>query len=335
MASISRDYLIENPSSIKIANHKDLKFFNDSGKNGLIFIAKSEYLHRDHAIKIFVREDGKNINDRFLEEINKIASLKHPNIVTIHQASKLTFDDGSVLPYAIYEFIKGINLNDWLSRNPSFDERMEVVSQLTETIQYFHKKNIYHGDLHGGNIIISQIENKLKITVIDFSTSLFVKNSKRNPAIRENKCMVKTFLSLFTSSEITDSFELTILNNIKPKCLPFIFKHLKKLSIYLDLYRERIDEFYNKMAILFQIAIFTAEYPVFSLQKIRNYLTSINIDIAIFNTNLYSQIIANRDSLSSISIPLDGYDGTSNFTVDEIYHEWQEIYQSRHNIENI
>lgn len=69
----------------------------------------------------------------------------------------------------IMEYVDGRNLNDFLKENPPLTERKKVLLQLLEVIEYIHKNDIIHNDIKPGNILISYLNNDVKL--IDFGLS--------------------------------------------------------------------------------------------------------------------------------------------------------------------
>jgi len=77
--------------------------------------------------------------------------------------------------YSIMEYVEGCTLNDWI--NSHYGSKIEIRTKISkgilETMKKCHEINVYHGDLHTKNIIVSK-ENE--VSILDFGTSFFRKN---------------------------------------------------------------------------------------------------------------------------------------------------------------
>jgi serine/threonine protein kinase len=86
--------------------------------------------------------------------------LNHPNITAFYEFGE---DDG--VPYAIYEFVRGINLKERIRRIAPFtlSVAIDVACAVAEALNFAHNQNQVHGDLRPQNIIVSP-EGVVKVT---------------------------------------------------------------------------------------------------------------------------------------------------------------------------
>ena len=89
------------------------------------------------------------------------ANLNHPNITVFQEFG--TTEDGQ--PYAVVEFVRGINLKERVRRIAPFTLSVAVdyACAVTEALHYAHAVGQVHGDLRPQNIIISP-EGAVKVT---------------------------------------------------------------------------------------------------------------------------------------------------------------------------
>ena len=131
-----------------------------AGANGVTYKALHQVTNRYVVIKVWMPGHA-NYETRFLNEVQKVAKLRNNAIMIVY--------DGKVLSngfcIAAYEYIQGITLKEWLATDPPIHDRLNVCREILQTIHYYQSRGVLHGDLHGGNILISQ---ELQPTLIDF-----------------------------------------------------------------------------------------------------------------------------------------------------------------------
>ena len=152
------------------------------GAMGVVYKAEDLELKRVVALKILdksVIKGHRDIINLFLSEAEKVAQLKHPNIVTVFDRGKIADDY-----FISMEFIEGITLMELIrEQHPIPLEGILVISKKMFTaLSHAHQKGIIHRDIKPGNIMINY-ENEVK--VLDFSIAVL-----RDDLIKENSEMV-------------------------------------------------------------------------------------------------------------------------------------------------
>jgi len=112
---------------------------------------------------------------RFINEINIISSLRHPNIVLYMGAS---IENNNY--YMITEYLPKGSLFDYIHRiKGKFTEReqIHIAYEIAVALKYLHSRNILHCDLKSSNILI---DDNWKIKIGDFGLSRFI--NKKNPS---------------------------------------------------------------------------------------------------------------------------------------------------------
>ncbi len=131
------------------------------GRGGMAEVYKGYHpkLDRHVAIKVlhgFLAE-GVDFLARFEREAKAVASLRHENIVQIHD-----FDVQDENYYMVMEYVDGDTLTDKLkelSKSKSkmpLDEVLSIIKQVAKALTYAHKRGIIHRDLKPSNILISK-----------------------------------------------------------------------------------------------------------------------------------------------------------------------------------
>ena len=119
--------------------------------------------------KYFIIKTAKDGNSRFealiRREYELSITLSHPHIINV-----FTFEEDSpVGPGIVMEYVDGRTLEDFLAENPPLDLRRRALDQILEAVAYMHRKGIIHNDLKPANILITRVDNTVKI--IDFGLS--------------------------------------------------------------------------------------------------------------------------------------------------------------------
>jgi serine/threonine protein kinase len=119
-------------------------------------------------------KNKQNIS-RFINEINIISSLRHPNVVLYMGAS---IDNDNY--YMITEYLPNGSLFDYIRKDKArFTEREQITIayEMAVALYYLHSRSIVHCDLKSSNILI---DDNWKIKIGDFGLSQFLKDNRYN-----------------------------------------------------------------------------------------------------------------------------------------------------------
>ncbi len=133
------------------------------GGMGVIFKARQQDLDRVVALKVIIsgRLASEEEIKRFEREARSVAALEHPNIVSIYEVDQIGQHH-----YFTMKFIDGQDLNDWSQEAPrTVPEKIRVLSELCDGIDYAHRQEIIHRDLKPGNILVNR---EGTVQIIDF-----------------------------------------------------------------------------------------------------------------------------------------------------------------------
>jgi len=132
------------------------------GGMGIVYKAKCTLLNRFVAIKILKTEliDCEDFITRFKREANSIASLSHPNIVSVYDAGS-----ENNINFIVMEYINGKTLKQLLKENLSLSplQTLDIAFQIATALECAHKNKIIHRDIKPDNILITE-DNIVKLT---------------------------------------------------------------------------------------------------------------------------------------------------------------------------
>jgi serine/threonine protein kinase/Leucine-rich repeat (LRR) protein len=124
------------------------------GGMGEVYKGWHTSMKRDVAIKILASHSrfSNQRRERFIREIQAIARLNHPNIVTAYDANE---SDGTF--YLVMEYVNGPNLADLVRESGplELEEATKIARQIAEAAQFAHDHGIVHRDIKPANILYS------------------------------------------------------------------------------------------------------------------------------------------------------------------------------------
>jgi eukaryotic-like serine/threonine-protein kinase len=106
------------------------------------------------ALKLVRPELGTEaILARFLRERRILARLEHPAIARLLDGGRSESGE----PYFVLELVDGTPITDWCAaRRASLEERLRLVVEVCEAVDYAHRNLIVHRDLKPANILVDQ-----------------------------------------------------------------------------------------------------------------------------------------------------------------------------------
>ena len=140
------------------------------GSMSKVWRAVDRRLEKTVALKVLDFEKTKRLESRFAHMKSKkptegevAIKLEHPHIVETFEHGITTKDE----QFLVMEFVEGMSLsylidvqNDVMKKN-----RLRIIVELGEAIEYFHRQNWIHRDICPRNVIVDQ---KLSTKLIDF-----------------------------------------------------------------------------------------------------------------------------------------------------------------------
>jgi eukaryotic-like serine/threonine-protein kinase len=137
-----------------------------SGGFGTVYLAEDTWIDKKVALKV-PHKQSVDFGD-LLREPRLLASLNHPNIVTI-----LTAEKQENVFFIVMEFVPGETLESIIARDGALDVplALDYTCQICNAVDHAHRQGVLHRDLRPANVIVSE-SGMLKVA--DFGTSRFL-----------------------------------------------------------------------------------------------------------------------------------------------------------------
>jgi len=137
-----------------------------SGGFGTVYLAEDTWIDKRVALKIPHRQ---NLDfGELLREPRLLASLNHPNIVTVITAEK---QDNTF--FIVMEYVPGETLESLIASKGALDVAtvLDYTCQIANAVEHAHKQGVIHRDLRPANVFVT---DKGLLKVGDFGTSRFL-----------------------------------------------------------------------------------------------------------------------------------------------------------------
>jgi serine/threonine protein kinase len=137
-----------------------------SGGFGSVYLAEDTWIDKKVALKVPHRQ---NLDfGELLREPRLLASMSHPNIVTV-----LTAERQDNVFFIVMEYVPGETLEEIVERDGALDlgRALDYTCQICNAIDHAHRAGVIHRDLRPGNVLVTEHG---MVKVADFGTSRFL-----------------------------------------------------------------------------------------------------------------------------------------------------------------
>jgi eukaryotic-like serine/threonine-protein kinase len=137
-----------------------------SGGFGTVYLASDTWIDKKVAIKVPHRQTLDF--GELLREPRLLASVSHPNIVSITTAEK----QDNVF-FIVMEYVQGETLENLIAAHGALDlnRALDFTCQICNAVDHAHRQGVIHRDLRPANVLVT--ENDMA-KVADFGTSRFL-----------------------------------------------------------------------------------------------------------------------------------------------------------------
>jgi len=159
-----------------ILHYRILKKLGEGGM-GTVYLAEDTKLNRNVAVKFLpaaMATDPKRLK-RFEREAKTVASLNHPNIVTL-----FAVEEHEGIPFLVMELVEGKPLGEIIAEGGmEVDRFFEIAIPMTDALAAAHASGITHRDLKPGNIMMTA-DGRVK--VLDFGLAKLLEEPDKDMA---------------------------------------------------------------------------------------------------------------------------------------------------------
>ena len=164
-----------------VAERYELVRLLGRGGIGQVWLAKSQTLHNEVALKLFIRGGPSDPGDgaeRLLGEARAAAALEHPAIVRVFDYGEPERGD----PFLVMEHLKGESLEELLQRvGPLQPSRaLRLLLPLIAALSVAHGKGVIHRDIKPANLFLAVDEaQQVQPKLIDFGLARLQRGGTR------------------------------------------------------------------------------------------------------------------------------------------------------------
>ena len=130
-----------------IAGYNVLKLLAKGGMSA-IYLAEQQSLQRQVVLKFLNPKLEDDVKKRFIDEGQIIASLKHPNIITVFDVVSSGKHN-----FIAMEYLPDGDLERRLESKLDTFTVLNILSQISDALHVIHKQGIIHGDIKPANVL--------------------------------------------------------------------------------------------------------------------------------------------------------------------------------------
>ncbi len=141
------------------------------GEGGMGIVYEAVQKNPDRSVALKILRGGTitgQFRHRFELEARVLALLQHPGIGQIYEAGTAETDHGSQ-PYFAMELVRGETITQYADRmDLSVVQRIELMLQVCDAVQYAHQKGVIHRDIKPGNLLVDEHGH---VRILDFGVA--------------------------------------------------------------------------------------------------------------------------------------------------------------------
>ena len=155
-----------------LGDRYELEELVGAGGMSSVFRAHDRLLDRKVALKVLHQQyaDDPEYVERFRREARAVATLSHPNVVTVIDRGD---EDGR--QFIVFEYVDGENLKRLLEREGPLpvERALELAMQVARGLSFAHQEGLVHRDVKPQNVLLNG-DGRAKVTDFGIARSLDV-----------------------------------------------------------------------------------------------------------------------------------------------------------------
>jgi serine/threonine-protein kinase len=147
-----------------------------------------------------------DVHAEWIKEIQRLLSLRHPNVVYIYDA----FEQGNLFYLALERCDHA--LREMLGTPMQEGLVLELSRQLLAAVQFLHDHDVVHDDLHPGNVLVSHAIDRPVVKLGDFGISHELRGRAAvRPSVVHHAIMPPEILATGYTSKQGDIYQVGLL----------------------------------------------------------------------------------------------------------------------------
>ncbi|MBI4704133.1 MAG: serine/threonine protein kinase [Deltaproteobacteria bacterium] len=161
-----------------------------------------------YALKMFrpANRDYHEVKREWVEEMRRLESFRHPNIVYIHDAFEVNH-----LFYIALEYCE-TNLRRMCGQAFPHETLLEFARQLLVALAYLHDNGLVHSDLHPGNVMVAQVTTRPIVKITDFGVAHQLEGQHWfRPQVANPKILAPELITMGYTTRQSDLYQLGLI----------------------------------------------------------------------------------------------------------------------------
>ena len=147
--------MAELPEQLRSGLADRYRIERELGRGGMatVYLAQDLRHKRPVALKVLHQELAQTLGpERFQREIDTVARLQHPHILTVHDSGETSGQLWFTMP-----FVEGESLRDRLRREQQLplDVALRIATDAARALQYAHEHGVIHRDIKPENLLLT------------------------------------------------------------------------------------------------------------------------------------------------------------------------------------